>query len=39
MAQNLAAQDLELDDEDVALIDSIERRHRNIDSDWGPWNW
>jgi len=39
MEQNLAAQDLELDDEDVALIDSIDRRHRNIDSSWGPWNW
>jgi 2,5-diketo-D-gluconate reductase B len=39
LEQNLAAQDLELDDEDVTLIDSIDRRHRNIDSGWGPWNW
>ena len=37
--QNLAAQDLELDEEDVDLIDSIEERHREIDADHGPWNW
>ncbi|WP_336338298.1 aldo/keto reductase [Haloarcula brevis] len=39
MVQNLAAADLELDDEDVSLIDSIDRRHRVIDPDHGPWNW
>ncbi|NGM68775.1 aldo/keto reductase [Natronolimnobius sp. AArcel1] len=39
MAQNLAAADLELDDDDIDLIDSIERRHRVIDADHGPWNW
>jgi 2,5-diketo-D-gluconate reductase B len=39
MAQNLAAADLELDDEDVARIDAIDRRHRVIDFDHGPWNW
>ena len=38
MAQNLAALDLELDEEDVELIDSIDRRHREIDPDRGPWN-
>jgi len=39
MEQNLAALELELDDEDVELIDSIERRHREIDPEHGPWNW
>jgi 2,5-diketo-D-gluconate reductase B len=39
MIQNLAALELELDQEDVALIDSIDRRHRVIDADHGPWNW
>lgn len=38
MEQNLAAADLELDDEDVERIDSIDRRHREIDPDHGPWN-
>ncbi|WP_148414183.1 aldo/keto reductase [Haloferax sp. KTX1] len=39
MAQNLAARDLDLDEEDIALIDSIDRHHRAIDPDHGPWNW
>jgi 2,5-diketo-D-gluconate reductase B len=38
MEQNLAAADLELDDEDIDLIDAIDRRHREIDPDRGPWN-
>ncbi len=37
--QNLAALDLELDQADIELVDSIERRHREIDPEWGPWNW
>jgi diketogulonate reductase-like aldo/keto reductase len=36
--ENLAALDLELDDEDVATIDGIERRHRVVDFDAAPWN-
>ncbi|AEH35975.1 aldo/keto reductase [Halopiger xanaduensis] len=36
---NLAAADLELDEEDRELIDSIDRRERQIDPDHGPWNW
>ncbi|MEF8853083.1 MAG: aldo/keto reductase [Haloarculaceae archaeon] len=39
MAQNLAALELELDEEDIDLIDAIDRRHREIDPEWGPWNW
>jgi 2,5-diketo-D-gluconate reductase B len=39
MRENLAARDLELDEEDVALIDSIDHEHRVIDPDHGPWNW
>ena len=39
MADNFAAQDLELDDGDRDLIDSIDRRYREIDPDHGPWNW
>ena len=35
---NFAARDLELDDEDVALIDGIDRRERLVDPEWGPWN-
>ena len=38
MAQNLAAADLELDDADIAQIDAIEREHRVIDPEFGPWN-
>ncbi|KAA9396232.1 aldo/keto reductase [Haloarcula sp. CBA1130] len=39
MTQNLATLDLALDEEDIELIDSIERRHREVDADHGPWNW
>jgi 2,5-diketo-D-gluconate reductase B len=38
MRDNLAAQDLELDDDDIARIDAIEREHRVIDPDHAPWN-
>ena len=34
---NLAALDLELDDEDVARIDSVERRKRRFDRENAPW--
>lgn len=37
--ENLAAADLDLDDEDVATIDSLEYEERIIDPDHGPWNW
>ncbi|WP_123535084.1 aldo/keto reductase [Halosimplex salinum] len=36
--QNFAARDLSLDGEDLARIDGIEREHRVIDPDFGPWN-
>ncbi len=39
MRDNLAAQDLPLDDEDIARIDGIETERRLIDPDHGPWNW
>ncbi|MGQ3412661.1 aldo/keto reductase [Natrinema sp. LN54] len=39
LEQNLAARALELDDDDIELIDSIDRRQRVIDPDHGPWNW
>jgi 2,5-diketo-D-gluconate reductase B len=39
MRDNLAAADLELDAEDVERIDDIDREHREIDPDHGPWNW
>jgi 2,5-diketo-D-gluconate reductase B len=35
---NWGAKDLELDDEDVAKIESIETRERQVDPDFGPWN-
>lgn len=35
--ENLAARSLELDDEDLARIDRIERRHRCVDFDGAPW--
>jgi len=35
---NLAAMELELDEEDVARIDAIDREHRVIDPDRAPWN-
>ncbi|QLH76113.1 aldo/keto reductase [Halosimplex rubrum] len=38
MRQNVAARDLELDDEDIARIDDVEREHRVIDPAFGPWN-
>lgn len=39
MRENLEAQNVELDDEDVARIESIDREHRLIDLPDGPWNW
>ncbi len=39
MRENLAAADVTLDDEDIATIESIDREHRIIDMDVGPWNW
>lgn len=38
MRDNLAARTLELDEDDIARIDSIEREHRVIDPDHAPWN-
>jgi len=38
MAANLAARDLELDDDDIERIDAIDRRERVIDPSWAPWN-
>nr|WP_210424972.1 aldo/keto reductase [Halorussus halobius] len=35
---NWAAADLDLDDEDVAKIDAIDERDRQVDPDFGPWN-
>ncbi|MFC7235512.1 aldo/keto reductase [Halosegnis marinus] len=37
IADNYAALDLVLDDEDVARIDSIERRYRKFDPEGSPW--
>ncbi|EMA54435.1 aldo/keto reductase [Halococcus salifodinae] len=37
MWDNLAAQDLDLDDEDIAKIDGIEREHRIIDREYARW--
>ncbi|SDK39032.1 aldo/keto reductase [Natronorubrum texcoconense] len=39
MVQNLAARELDLDAEDIETINSIDRRHRVIDPEHGPWNW
>lgn len=38
MRDNLEALELELDQEDLELIDSIDREQRVIDPDYGPWN-
>lgn len=38
MRDNLAAGELELTDDDIERIDAIEREHRVIDPDFGPWN-
>jgi len=38
VVDNWASLDLDLDDEDVAKIDGIERRDRQVDPDFGPWN-
>jgi len=36
--ENYAALDLELEEEDVAAIDGIDRRHRVVDAPDAPWN-
>jgi len=36
--ENLAARELELDDADIARIDAIDRRERQVDFDGAPWN-
>lgn len=38
LAENLAAADLDLDDEDVAAIEAIDREARVVDVDRAPWN-
>jgi 2,5-diketo-D-gluconate reductase B len=38
IADNLAATDLELDDEDLAAIDGIDERRRVIDPESAPWH-
>ncbi|MFC4246358.1 aldo/keto reductase [Natribaculum luteum] len=35
---NWRSLDLELDDEDVEMIDAIDRTDRQVDPDFGPWN-
>jgi len=39
MCENFAVQDLDLDEEDIARIDGIDREVRIIDPPRGPWNW
>ncbi len=38
IADNFASLDVDLDDEDVAKIDGVERRDRQVDPDFAPWN-
>ncbi|WP_290812076.1 aldo/keto reductase [Halovivax sp.] len=38
LRENLAAADLDLDERDLALIDGIERRERQVDVPEAPWN-
>ena len=38
IVDNWGSLDVELDDEDVAKIDSIEARSRQVDPSFGPWN-
>lgn len=40
LLENFRARDLELDSEDVAKIDAIDREKRHVDTNQkGPWNW
>ena len=39
LEENYRSQELELDDEDIARIDAIEREERVIDAEKGPWHW
>ncbi|MFB6073083.1 MAG: aldo/keto reductase [Halobacterium sp.] len=38
IADNWGSLDVDLDDEDVAKIDGIDRRSRQVDPDFAPWN-
>jgi 2,5-diketo-D-gluconate reductase B len=38
IADNWGSLDVDLDDEDVAKIDSIDARDRQVDPSFGPWN-
>lgn len=38
VADNLAAAEMELDEEDLTAIDGIDERRRVIDPEMGPWN-
>ncbi|MGB9963734.1 aldo/keto reductase [Halobacterium hubeiense] len=38
IADNLASLDVDLDDEDVAKIDSVDARDRQVDPGFAPWN-
>ncbi|MUV60411.1 aldo/keto reductase [Halobacterium sp. CBA1126] len=38
IADNLASLDVDLDDEDVAKIDSVDARDRQVDPRFAPWN-
>ena len=35
---NLASIELDLDDADVKKLDGIDRRRREVDPNFGPWN-
>jgi 2,5-diketo-D-gluconate reductase B len=37
--ENFAARDIELDEDDVRKIDSIEKRQKMVDPRHGVWNW
>ena len=39
MRDNLTALDIDLDEDDLELLGSIDREHRVIDPAHGPWNW
>jgi 2,5-diketo-D-gluconate reductase B len=39
LEENFRARDLELDDEDIAEIEAIDREKRVVNPSKGPWNW
>jgi 2,5-diketo-D-gluconate reductase B len=39
LEENHRSQELELDDDDLARIDNIDRKERVIDVEKGPWHW